>query len=147
MEKLSKIDLHVKYLNKLVIFIITIVTMSSCKSDRFSHEDKDYIYVWEYSLSGDSVLSQYHKPRTVEYRVTGGRHRSGKNKTHRIYVNKTVNPCESSFEVVRLYSSRYPDRCDIVDRAQKAERNQETLIGIFKETFYPHYELEFIKYK
>lgn len=137
-----------KYLNRLIIFILAIITLSSCKkSDRFSHEDKDYIYVWEYSLSGDSVLSQYHKPRTVEYRVTGGRHRSGKNKTHRIYVNKTVNPCESSFEVVRLYSSRYPDRCDIVDRAQKAERNQETLIGIFKETFYPHYELEFIKYK
>ena len=137
-----------KYLSKLVIFIFSILMLSSCtKPDRLDHEDRDYLYIWEYKLNGDSILQKYHKPRTVGYRVTGGSHRSERSKTHRIYVNKTVNPCESSFNVVRLYSSQYPDRCDIVDKALKAERNKETLIGIFKETYYPYYKLEFIKYK
>ena len=131
-----------KYLNKLVIFLITIITLSSCKSDRFSHEDKDYLYIWEYSLFGDSVLSQYHKPRTVEYRVTGGRHRSGKNKTHWISVQKP----DRSTEIVLPYSD-YPNRCNIVDKAQEYDRQGKTLIGIFRETFYPYYDLDFIKYK
>ena len=143
MEKLLKIDLHVKYLNKLVIFIITIVIMSSCKSDRFSHEDKDYLYYWRYKISGDSILCRYNKPRMVEYKIEGGRHRSGKNKTHRIYARKP----DGSREIVRLYYSDYPNRCDIVDKAQEYDRQGKTLIGIFRESFYPYYDLDFIKYK
>lgn len=143
MEKLSKIDLHVKYLNKLVIFIVTIIIMSSCKSDRFSHEDKDYLYYWRYKISGDSILCRYNKPRTVEYKIEGGRHRSGKNKTHRIYARKS----DGSRETVRLPYSDYPNRCDIVDKAQEYDRQGKTLIGIFRESFYPYYDLDFIKYK
>ena len=144
MVKLSKIDLHVKYLNRLIIFILAIITLSSCKSDRFSHEDKDYLYYWRYKISGDSILCRYNKPRTVEYKVEGGRHRSGKNKTHRIYVRK---PDKSSYKIVRLPYSDYPNRCDIVDKAQEYDRQGKTLIGIFRETFYPYYDLDFIRYK
>lgn len=132
-----------KYLNKLVIFLITIIILSSCKSDRFSHEDKDYLYYWKYNIYGDSILCKYNKPRTVEYRVEGGRHRSGKNKTHRIYVRKP----DGSYETVRLPYSNYPNRCDIVDKAQDFDLHGKMLIGVFKESFYPYYDLEFIRYK
>lgn len=132
-----------KLISKLIIFIFTIFTLSSCKSDRVSHEDKNYIYVWKYNISGDSILYQYHKPRTVEYRVTGGTHRSGKNKIHRIYVRKP----DGSREIVRLPYNNYPNRCDIVNKAQEYDRQRKTLIGIFRESFYPYYDLEFIKYK
>lgn len=143
MERLLKIDLHVKYLNRLIIFILAIITLSSCKSDRFSHEDKDYLYYWRYKISGDSILYKYNKPRTVEYKIEGGRHRSRKNKTHRIYVRKS----DGSREIVRLPYSDYPNRCDIVDKAQEYDRQGKTLIGIFRESFYPYYDLDFIKYK
>ena len=59
-----------KYISKLVIFIFSILMLSSCtKPDRLDHEDQDYLYVWEYKIGGDSILQKYHKPRTVEYRV------------------------------------------------------------------------------
>lgn len=128
---------------KFLLFI-SILVLTSCKSDRVSHEDKDYLYVWKYKFSGDSILCKYNKPRIVEYKVSGGRHRtSRKSKTHRIYVYKN----DGFYESVRLPYSNYPNRCDIVDRAQDAERNNKRLIGVFRETFYPYYDLEFIKYK
>lgn len=143
MEKKQRIDLYMKLISKLIIFIFTIFTLSSCKPNRVSHEDKDYIYVWEYNISGDSILYQYHKPRTVEYNVEGGSHGSRKNKTHRIYIRKP----DRSREIVRLPYNNYPNRCDIVDKAQDFDRQRKTLIGVFKETFYPYYNLEFIRYK
>lgn len=128
---------------KFLLFI-SILVITSCKSDKVSHEDKDYLYIWKYKFSGDSVLCKYNKPRIVEYKVSGGRHKtSRKSKTHRIYVYKN----DGSYESVRLPYSNYPNRCDIVDRAQDAERNNKRLIGVFRETFYPYYDLEFIKYK
>lgn len=127
----------------IFIFFLTIFGLSSCKQDRFSHSDKDYLYYWVYNINGDSVLRQFHKPRTVEYRVCGGRHRtSRKNRTHRIYVYKSDKSYD--YESLPIYGS---SRCKIVDRAQDAERHGKILIGIFKESFYPHYKLEFIKYK
>lgn len=130
--------------HKIILLIIMALTLSSCKTDRISHEDQSYIYVWKYKFSGDSVLCKYNKPRIVEYKVSGGRHKtSRKSKTHRIYVYKN----DGSYESVRLPYSNYPNRCDIVDRAQDAERNNKRLIGVFRETFYPYYDLEFIKYK
>lgn len=130
--------------NLIFIFFLTILGLSSCKQDKFSHSDKDYLYYWIYQINGDSVLQKFHKPRTVEYRVCGGRHKtSRKNRTHKIYVYKTDNSRES----VSVYSTSNQNRCDIVNRAKDAERSGKNLIGIFRETFYPRYDLEFIRYK
>lgn len=132
--------------NLIFIFFLMIFGLSSCKQDRFSHSDKDYLYYWIYDINGDSVLRQFHKPRTVEYQVCGGRHRtSRRNRTHKIYVYKTDNSRE--FVSVSVYSTPNQNRCEIVDRAKDAERHGKILIGIFEESFYPHYKLEFIKYK
>lgn len=126
------------------IFLLMILGLSSCKRNRFSHSDGDYYYYWIYKINGDSILREFHKPRTVEYRVSGGRHGNAKNRTHRINVYKSNGDGSHDFESVIIRGS---NQCEIVNKARDAKKSGKVLIGIFRESFYPNYKLEFIGYK
>lgn len=57
---------------KLIILLILLLGLTSCKSDRIDHTDCNYIYVWKYDISGDSTLYKYQQPRIIERKVMGG---------------------------------------------------------------------------
>ena len=122
---------------RLLLLLISVLALTSCKSDRIDHTDCNYIYVWKYQINGDSTLYKYNQSRIIERKVMGGR-----TKYKKIRVDINNDGC--------YHSVRVPygmDRSNIVRQAQRAAWNNRPLIGVFKETFYPYYEIEFIKYK
>lgn len=123
---------------RLLLLLISVLTLTSCcKSDRIDHTDCNYIYVWKYQINGDSILYKYNQPRTVERKVMGGRMKHKK-----IKVDINNDDCYHSVRVPHGMN-----RSNIVRQAQNAAWNNRPLIGIFREKFYPYYEIEFIKYK
>ncbi len=135
----TKILFNMKH---LFIILISLLICTSCKNDCIDHEDANYLYVWEYSLT-DSILKKYHKPRYVEYNVYGGRHKhSGKIKHRRHYINvdfDRTGKYDYSFNV-----KYYDDKCNIVNKAINTNKH---LIGIFYEEYYPNFNRTFVKYK
>lgn len=123
---------------KLLTLLILLLGLTSCKSDRIDHTDCNYIYVWKYDISGDSTLHKYQQPRIIERKVMGGRM-----KYKKIKVDLDNNGSYNSTVKVPYGMNR----SGIVRQAQRAAWDNKPLIGVFKETFYPYYEIEFIKYK
>lgn len=122
---------------KLVTLLILLLGLTSCKSDRIDHTDRNYIYVWRYDISGDSTLYKYQQPRIIERKVMGGRM-----KYKKIKVDLDNN---GSYHTVRVPYGM--NRSDIVKQARRAARDKKPLIGVFREKFYPYHEIEFVKYK
>ena len=58
---------------RLLLLLISVLTFTSCKSDRIDHTDCNYIYVWKYQINGDSILYKYNQSRIIERKVMGGR--------------------------------------------------------------------------
>ena len=123
---------------RLFLLLISILALTSCsKSDRIDHTDCNYIYVWKYQINGDSTLYKYNQPRIVELKVMGGR---TKYKKIRVDINN-----DGYYHSVRVPYGM--DRSNIVKQAQRAAWINRPLIGVFREKFYPYYEIVFIKYK
>lgn len=124
---------------KLITLLILLLGLTSCKSDRIDHTDSNYIYVWKYDISGDSALYKYKQTRLIELKVMGG------------FSYKSHRCIKVDFDNDGYYKSiNVPygmDRYAIVKKAKQAAWDGKPLIGIFRETFYPHHEIEFIKYK
>lgn len=126
-------------LNKLLSVLAIVLMVSACgKMPRIDHEDDKYIYVWEYN-DNDSTLVKYKQPAIVEHKVMGGHH-----KNHHIYVDYNDN---GVYTCCRLPYDGSVDRCKTVEAAQEAACKNEPIIGVFKERYYPHHELYFIRYK
>lgn len=120
----------------LLLLLISIITLTSCKSDRIAYTDRNYIYVWKYSINGDSILQKYKQPRIIERKIVGGRY---KHKKLKVDVNNDGN-----YRNVKVPYGM--DRSEIIRKAKQATR-RKPLIGIFREKFYPYHEIEFIRYK
>ena len=123
---------------RLLLLLISILTLTSCKSDRIDHTDCNYIYVWKYDISGDSALYKYQQPRIIERKVMGGRMKHKK-------IKVDLDNDGSYYNIVRVPYGM--NRRDIVRQAQRAAWDRKPLIGVFREKFYPCHEIEFIKYK
>ena len=123
---------------KLIILLILLLGLTSCKSDRIDHTDCNYIYVWKYDISGDSTLYKYQQPRIIERIVMGGQMKHKKIKVD-LYNNGNYY---NTIKVPYGMNGR-----DIVRQAQRADWDRKPLIGIFREKFYPYHKIEFIKYK
>lgn len=123
-------------MKKFITFIICLLTLTSCIPDRISHEDANYIYVWKFNSDTDSVLAKYSKPRIVELKVVGGRR-----KYRKLQIIGT-DGCRHSIQI-----PNNKDKYRIIKKAQEYAWKNKTLIGEFKESFYPYYKLEFIRYK
>ena len=123
---------------KLIILLILLLGLTSCKSDRIDHTDCNYIYVWKYDISGDSTLYKYQQPRIIERKVMGGRMKYKKIKVDFYNNGNYYNTIKVPYGM---------NRRDIVRQAQRAYWDRKPLIGIFREKFYPYHEIEFIKYK
>ena len=123
---------------RLLLLLISILTLTSCKSDRIDHTDCNYIYVWKYDISGDSTLYKYQQPRIIERKVMGGRMKHKK-------IKVDLDNDGSYYNIVRVPYGM--NRRDIVRQAQRAAWDRKPLIGVFREKFYPCHEIEFIKYK
>lgn len=123
---------------KIITLLILLLGLTSCKSDRIDHTDCNYIYVWRYDISGDSTLYKYQQSRIIERKVMGGRMK------HR-RINVDFDNDGNYYTTVRVPSGM--NRSEIVRQAQKAAWDRKPLIGVFRETFYPYYEIEFIRYK
>ena len=123
---------------KLIILLILLLGLTSCKSDRIDHADCNYIYVWKYDISGDSTLYKYQQPRIIERKVMGGQMKHKKIKVD-FYNNGNYY---NTIKVPYGMNGR-----DIVRQAQRADWDRKPLIGIFREKFYPYHKIEFIKYK
>ena len=125
-------------MKKILLFLISIVILSSCdKPDRVDHQDKDYIYVWQYD-GNDSSLVKFNQPRYVRLNVYGGHH-----KNHHIKVDFY----DGTYRCYSLSSHNIPNRCELVDKAQMAYHKGQPIVGIFKEIYYPHHDYIFIKYE
>ena len=122
---------------RLLLLLISVVALTSCKSDRIDHTDCNYIYVWKYQINGDSTLYKYNQSRIIERKVMGGRM---KHKKIKVDIDN-----DGYYHNVRVPYGM--NRSAIVRQAQRAAWDNKPLIGVFKETFYPCYEIEFIKYK
>ena len=46
----------------IFISLFCLLNITSCKRDRIDHTDNNYIYVWKYTIKGDSALYKYHQP-------------------------------------------------------------------------------------
>ena len=123
---------------KLLLLLIGVLMLTSCKSDRIDHTDCNYIYVWKYDISGDSALYKYQQPRIIERKVMGGRMKHKK-------IKVDLDNNGSYYDIVRVPYGM--NRRDIVRQAQRAAWDRKPLIGVFREKFYPYHEIEFIKYK
>ena len=123
---------------RLLLLLISILTLTSCKSDRIDHTDCNYIYVWKYDISGDSTLYKYQQPRIIERKVMGGQMKYKKIKVD-LYNNGNYY---NTVKVPYGMNGR-----DIVRQAQRAYWDRKPLIGMFREKFYPYHKIEFIKYK
>lgn len=124
---------------KLIILLILLLGLTSCKSDRIDHTDCNYIYVWKYDISGDSTLYKYQQPRIIERKVMGGQMKYKKIKVD-LYNNGNY------YNIVKVPPYNI-NRSNIVRQAQRAYWDRKPLIGIFREKFYPYHDIEFIKYK
>ena len=123
---------------KLIILLILLLGLTSCKFDRIDHTDCNYIYVWKYDISGDSTLYKYQQPRIIERKVMGGQMKYKKIKVDFYNNGNYYNTSKVPYGM---------NRRDIVRQAQRAYWDRKPLIGIFREKFYPYHEIEFIKYK
>ena len=123
---------------RLLLLLISILTLTSCKSDRIDHTDYNYIYVWKYDISGDSTLYKYQQPRIIERKVMGGRMKHKK-------IKVDLDNDGSYYNIVRVPYGM--NRRDIVRQALRAAWDRKPLLGVFREKFYPCHEIEFIKYK
>lgn len=123
---------------KLIILLILLLGLTSCKSDRIDHTDCNYIYVWKYDISGDSTLYKYQQPRIIERKVMGGQMKYKKIKVDFYNNGNYYNTIKVPYGM---------NRRDIVRQAQRADWDRKPLIGIFREKFYPYHKIEFIKYK
>lgn len=119
----------------ILVVLVGLLMLVGCKPDRIDHTDKDYIYVWQYH-DEDSTLVKFHQPIYIERKVYGGHH----HKSHHIKVDMNNN---GRYECVHL-PDRGIDRCATVDRAQ---HTRTPLTGVFKVSYYPHYNVVFVKYK
>lgn len=125
-------------MKKILIFLISIVILSSCdKVDRIDHQDKDYIYIWQYD-GNDSTLVKFNQPRYVKFNVYGGHH-----KNHHIKVDFN----DGYYRCYSLSKFNIPNRCELVRQAQIAYRNGHPIVGVFKEVYYPYHDYIFIRYE
>lgn len=126
----------------LVTLAAVTVLLCGCKKDRVDYNvSPDYIYVWEYSITGDSTLHKYHKPIehagiVVEKRrwITSHPVRVGKVRTQRTVRHYSVDYSVGE----NLYTLRGYDAYSKVEKGDRI---------IVKEYFYPWHHTEFIEKK
>lgn len=126
----------------LVTLSAVAILLCGCKRDRVDYNvSPDYIYVWEYSITGDSTLHKYHKPIehagiVVEKRrwITSHPVRVGKVRTQRTVRHYSV---DYSVDGKGYTLSGY----DTYSKVKEGDRI------ILMEFFYPRHYTKFIGVK
>lgn len=124
----------------IFISLFCLLNITSCKRDRIDHTDNNYIYVWKYTIKGDSALYKYHQP-ILHSTVITNKHRQG-------YSRYVGVPGKGGH--VQSGSYYYISYCINGKKIEERDSymydkvNKGTKI-IVREQFYPYYKRKIVK--
>lgn len=124
----------------IFVSLFCLFNFTSCKRDRIGHTDSKYIYVWKYTIKGDSALYKYHQPILHSTVITNKR-RQG----YSYYVGVPGKGGHMQSGAHYYISYRINGKeIEEMDSYMYNKVNKGTRI-VVREQFYPHYRREIVK--